>query len=94
MSVERVEQRLSELRARTDAVRARPGFQARVMLSIADAAAGTFRAELSRAGRRFVPVALAVALLTVGWASRTGGIADAASSAEVVQAELYSGLSW
>ena len=90
MSLERVEQRLSELRARTDGIRARPGFQARVMLAVAEAAANGFRTELLRAGRWFVPVALAVALLSVGLASRT----DGATSAEVAQAELSWALSW
>jgi hypothetical protein len=90
MSFSRVDLRLSELRARTDAVRARPGFQSRVMLAIADAAANAFRTELARAGRWFVPVAFAVTLLTVGFASRT----ERASSVEVAQAELNWELSW
>lgn len=90
MSVEHVEQRLSELRARTECVRARPGFQARVLLAVAQSTANAFRAELLRAGRWFVPVAFAVTLLTVGWASR----GQAATSAEVAQAQLSWELSW
>jgi hypothetical protein len=90
VSVERVEQRLSELRARTDGIRARPGFQARVMLAVAQSAANAFRAELARAGRWFVPVALALTLLSVGWASRGAGV----TSAEVAQAQLSWELSW
>lgn len=90
MSVERVDQRLAELRARTEGVRARPGFQARVMLAVAEAAANTFRTELARAGRWFVPVALAVTLLSVAWASGT----DRVTSEQVMQAELSWELSW
>jgi hypothetical protein len=90
MSVERVDERLFELRARTESVRARPGFQARVMLAVAQSAANAFRAELTRAARFFVPVALAVTLVTVGWASR----GQAATSAEVAQAQLSWELSW
>lgn len=88
MSVERVDQRLSELRARTEGVRARPGFQARVMLAVAEANA--FRTELARAGRWFVPVALAVTLLSFAWASGT----DRVTSEQVMQAELSWELSW
>jgi hypothetical protein len=90
MSVERVEMRLEELRARTESVRARPGFQARVMLAVAREAAGAFRAEVTRAARRFVPVALAVALGAALWA---GGGHEPTSS-EVAQAELSWELSW
>jgi hypothetical protein len=90
MSAERVEERLSELKARTDGVRARPGFQARVMLAVAHSAANAFRAELARAGRWFVPVALAVSLLSIGWASRT----ERVTSDQVAQAELSWELSW
>jgi hypothetical protein len=90
MSLSGVDRRLSELRARTDGVRARPGFQARVMLAVAQSAANAFRAEVARAGRWFVPVALAVTLLSVGWASRGAGV----TSAEVAQAELGWELSW
>lgn len=90
MSADRVEMRLGELRARTDGVRARSGFQARVMLAVARQAAGAFRAELSRAARRFVPVALAVALGTAAWASRAGGV----TSDQVAQTELSWELSW
>lgn len=90
MSVERVEQRLAELRARTEGVRARPGFQARVMLAVAHQAANAFRVELLRAGRWFVPVALAVTLGSVGWASRT----ERVTSDQIAQAELSWELSW
>jgi hypothetical protein len=90
MSLDRVEQRLGQLRARTDGVRARPGFQARVMLAVAREAANAFRAELARAARRFVPMALAVALGTLLWASGGEGV----TSSEVAQAELSWALSW
>lgn len=90
MSEARVEARLGELRARTDGVRARPGFQARVMLAVARETAGAFRAELWRAARHFVPVALAVTLGAAVLASRTGG----PTSPEVAQAELSWELSW
>jgi hypothetical protein len=90
MSVEALDRRLSELRARTEGVRARPGFQARVMLAIAEAGANAFRAELTRAVRWFVPVALAMTLLTIGWARR----GEPVTSAEVAQAELSWELSW
>lgn len=90
MSAERVDQRLSELRARTDGIRARPGFQARVMQAVARAGANAFRAELLRAGGWFVPVALAVTLVSVGWASRT----ERVTSDQVAQAELSWELSW
>jgi hypothetical protein len=90
MSVDRVERRLAELRGRTDSVRARPGFQARVMLAVAREAASAFRAELARAARRFVPLALAVSVGTLVWASRGEGV----TSSEVAQAELSWELSW
>jgi hypothetical protein len=90
MSVDGVERRLGELRARTDGVRARPGFQARVMLAVAREAANAFRAELARASRRFVPVALAVSVCALVWASRGDGV----TSSDLAQAELRWELSW
>jgi hypothetical protein len=90
LSMDRVDLGLAELRARTDGVRARPGFQARVMVAIAEAGANAFRAELTRAARWFVPVALATTLLTVGWARQV----EPVTSSEVAQAELGWVLSW
>jgi hypothetical protein len=90
MSLSPVDQRLSELRARTEGIRPRSGFQSRIMLAVAQAGANAFRVELARAGRWFVPVALAVTLLAVGWASGT----DSATSEEVAQAEISWALSW
>jgi hypothetical protein len=60
------------------------------MLAVAQTAANAFRAELTRAARWFVPMAFAVTLLTFGWASR----GQAATSAEVAQAQLSWELSW
>jgi hypothetical protein len=84
MSDERVRERLQGLGARTAGVRARPGFQARVMLAVARESTLLFSVELWRQARWFVPVALALTLGSVGAAS----FATQVTSSELAQAEL------
>ena len=89
MSHDPVERRLSSLAQRTEALRARPGFQARVMLAVAVEAAA-FPVELARSARWFVPFAFALALVSVGWASRGDGV----TSAELARGEISWELGW
>ena len=89
-TTDRVSRRLAELGRRTEALAPRPGFGARVMAAVAAEAAGTFRRELARSARWFVPFALALAVLSVGWAAR----ADRVSSEAFAAAEQRSELEW
>jgi hypothetical protein len=89
MNDDPVERRLLSLSERTAALRARPGFRARVLGAVAREA-GLFPGELVRSARRFVPLALALALLSIGWASQ----GEQPTSAELLQAELAWELSW
>ena len=89
MSEDRLERRLAELRLRTAALRARPGFPARVLLAVALEAAA-FPVEVARSARWVVPIAFALALLSVGWASRGDGV----TSAQLAHAEAAWELGW
>ena len=87
---EPVERRLAELGRRTAGIRPRAGFGARVMAAVAADAAGAFRREIARSARWFVPIALALTVVSVGWAARARSV----SSAAVAAAELRSELEW
>jgi hypothetical protein len=89
MSDERVNERLSSLARRTEPLRPRPGFQARVLLSVAREASA-LPLELARSARWFLPFALALALAAIGWAERENPV----TSAELAQVELAWELSW
>ncbi|HEY3500978.1 MAG TPA: hypothetical protein VGK73_40070 [Polyangiaceae bacterium] len=89
MSGDPVERRLAGLAVRTAALRARPGFSARVMHAVALEAAA-FPLELARSARFVVPIAMLFALLSIGWASRSDGV----TSAELSRAELAWELGW
>jgi hypothetical protein len=84
MNDARFEAKLSELRERTSLLRARPGFQARVLLAVAREAKSAFSVELWRSARWFVPVALAAAVISLGWA----GFERPVSSAALASADL------
>jgi hypothetical protein len=84
MSDEHVNARLSSLARRTAGVRARPGFQARVLLAVARESTLAFSVELWRQARWFVPVALALTLVSLGAAS----FGTQVTSSALVQAEL------
>lgn len=88
MSGDPLETRLADLGRRTAALRARPGFQARVMLAIGSAT--TFPVELSRSARLVVPIALGLAMFAIAWASGTDGV----TSAELSRAEIAWELGW
>lgn len=85
-----VDRRLGELGERTAALRARPGFRARVLAAVAADAASAFRFELVRSARRLAPFAFLLAVLAVGIASRD----DRTSSAGVAAVEETLVLSW
>lgn len=85
-----LERRLGQLRDRTAALRAGPGFRSRVLAAVAADAASAFGPELVRAARRLAPLAIALALLAVGLATR----ADPTSSAGVAAVEQTLVLSW
>ncbi|HEX6277369.1 MAG TPA: hypothetical protein VFZ53_30210 [Polyangiaceae bacterium] len=84
MSDAPVERRLSELAERTRALGPRPGFQARVLETLAARARSTLRAEVWRSARFFVPAAFALAAVAVGLAAG----AQEPSSVDIAAAEL------
>ena len=65
---EDIDQRLARLSDQTASLRPTPEFSQRTMLAIQAEAALTFPSSLSRGARRFVPVALVLALSAVFWA--------------------------
>jgi len=75
---ESVQRRLDELSARTRALAPNPGFRARVMSALAVDASAAFRAEIVRSARRFVPVAVLIAVVSLGWAAQIDGVSSAA----------------
>lgn len=85
-----VDRRLSELAERTAALRAGPGFRARVLAAVAADAASAFPFELWRSARRLAPFAFLLAVLALGIASRD----DRTSSAGVAAVEETLVLSW
>lgn len=76
-----VEPRLRELRDRTVALRAGPGFRARVLAAVAADAASAFGFELVRSARRLAPLAIALALLAAGLAARENTTSSAGVAA-------------
>ena len=79
-----VDRRLSELTERTRRLGPRPGFQARVLVALAQRARATLRSEVVRSARLFVPVALLLAVVALGLAFRTEG----PSSVDIATAEV------
>lgn len=69
--------RLTNLRARTEALGPRPGFQARVVGVLAARSKAVLFGELARSARLFVPVALVIAALSVGLAASEGDVTSA-----------------
>lgn len=82
--------RLTELRARTEALGPRPGFQARVAGVLAERSKAVLLGELVRSARWLVPVALVIATLSVGFAASAGVV----TSADLAVAERSSELYW
>jgi hypothetical protein len=78
-----LEVRLSDLRARTEALVPRPGFQARVAGALAERSKAVLFGELVRSARLLVPVALVIATLSVGFAAGE----DDVTSADLAVAE-------
>jgi len=85
-----VERRLSELAERTRSLGPRPGFQARVLVALAQRARATLRSEVVRSARLFVPVALLLTAIALGLASQSDGV----SSADLAAAELQWERDW
>jgi hypothetical protein len=85
-----LDRRLSELRERTAALHARPGFRSRVLAAVAADTASVFGVELVRSARRLAPFAIALALLAAGLAARD----ERTSSAGVAAIEETLVLSW
>jgi hypothetical protein len=65
---EGLDQRLARLAEQTTSLGPRREFLQRTMVAIQAEAALSFRFGLSRGARRFVPIALALALCAVSWA--------------------------
>jgi hypothetical protein len=73
--------RLERLRAATEPVRPRAGFDARVAAAIErDVPPGAWMGELPAAARRLWPVAVVAAAVCAGWAVQSERIWDAAAS--------------
>jgi hypothetical protein len=85
-----LDRRLAELRERTAALHASPGFRARVLAAVAADAASAFGIELVRSARRLAPFAIALALLAAGLAAQDART----SSAGVAAIEETLVLSW
>lgn len=85
-----LEKRLGELTERTNPLRPRPGFEARVLVALHARAASGLGREVVRSARFFVPGALLLAVVTVGFASRQ----HEATSADVAAAERRWELDW
>jgi len=85
-----VDRRLDDLRDRTSALRAGPGFRSRVLAAVAADAASAFGFELVRSARRLAPFGIALAVVAVGLAARD----DRTSSAGVAAVEETLVLSW
>lgn len=85
-----LEARLTELRARTEALGPRPGFQARVVGELAARNKTILFGELVRSARWLVPVALVIATLSLGFAAGEGDV----TSADLAAAERRWELDW
>ena len=90
MSDSTLEKRLSDLTERTSALGPRPGFEARVLVALRARASSALRLEVVRSARFFVPGALLLAVVTVGFASRQNEV----TSADVAAAERRWELDW
>jgi len=82
--------RLAELNERTRALGPRPGFQARVLVALGARASMTLRRDVVRSARLLVPVALFLAVVSVGLASRDDGV----TSVDFAAAERRWELDW
>lgn len=76
-----VDERLSELGKRTEALRARSGFDERVLAAVAAQAALGLEMTFMKSLRRFVPLCLVAAGLSVAWALVSAQETDAAFAA-------------
>lgn len=85
-----LEVRLTDLRARTESLGPRPGFQARVVGVLAARSRAVLFGELVRSARLLVPVALVIATLSVGLAVGEGDV----TSADLAAAERRWELDW
>lgn len=85
---ETMDERLAKIGERTAALRARGGYNDRVMRAVQASRGGLFD-DAWRAARAVMPVALMAAVLAVGWAVRTDRAADLAlaSTYDVVEVE-------
>ena len=72
-----LEIRLTDLRARTEALGPRTGFQARVVGVLAARSRAVLFGELVRSARWLVPVAVVIATLAVGFAAGEGDVTSA-----------------
>jgi hypothetical protein len=72
-----VDARLDDLRARTESLGPRAGFQARVVGVLAARSKAVLFGELVRSARLLVPVALVIATLSVGFAAGEGDVTSA-----------------
>jgi hypothetical protein len=83
-----LDRRLRELARLTDSIRARPGFDARVLAAVAAEVPLGLGVEIVRSARLFLPLALAVAVLSLGWALRSEGSVDSDLAAAEQPLEL------
>jgi hypothetical protein len=90
MSEPSLERRLAELARLTEPIRPRPDFNARVLAAVARDRRGVWTAELARSARSFLPLALALTVVSVAWAARAEGSTDA----EIAAAEQPMELEW
>ena len=85
---EHVEARLTDWARRTEALGPSAGFQARVMAAVAARAAAALRSEVVRSARLFVPAALLLAAVSVGWAAKSERVSSAAYAAAEQRSEV------
>jgi hypothetical protein len=85
---ETMDERLAKIGERTATLRARGGYNDRVMQAVQAARGGLFD-DLWRAARAIMPVAVVAATLALGWAVHTDRAADLAlaSTFDVVEVE-------
>jgi hypothetical protein len=85
---ETMDERLAKIGERTAGLRARGGYNDRVMRAVQASRGGLFDG-MWRAARAVMPVAVMAAALAVGWAVRTDRAADLAlaSTFDVVEVE-------
>ena len=83
-----VDQRLARLAQASDGIRARPGFNEKVMLAALASTETSGSGELSRSFFRVMPVALLAAVLSVFWALSSEQSTDDAFAAADDTVEL------